>query len=113
MSKLVSDTFGTSGSGDGLTLQYASSWSNAASPGVSTNVQLVAGNNTINIPAGTQFVTLVPSAGSTNGKTLKGTGADVGLALNPGVPHKWAPATGTPNFTITSIGSEVLQVLFT
>lgn len=85
-------------SGD-LTLSITESAAqNTTSPAVIAVTDLVSGNNTVTPPTGGSTVptavTIIPPTGNTSVITLKGTNADVGIAL-----HLTDPATITLNTT--------------
>jgi hypothetical protein len=113
VTKLAYEGLSTNSTGDGESLQYAETFSNANANGYSYLAVFITGNNPVVIAPGTSWVTLRPPPNSTNAKVLKGVNGDTGINLNPALPFKFAPAAGQNTFVINSAGNETVQLYFT
>lgn len=77
------------------------------------SANLVAGFNSIPVPATALGVTIVPPPGSTNGKTLKGVTGDTGVPIDPANPTMLKFTAGQiANLGITSVGTETVTLLW-
>ena len=90
---------------------------NAVSPGSVTVHTLNAGDNTITVPTGGTTVkgaTIVPPAGNAQAITLKGAGADTGIALSKLDPTSIAFETAPANFVLNAGGTiNILRIFWT
>lgn len=81
-------------------------------------VDLVLGDNTITIPIGSLDVKatvcyIVPPSGNTTALTLKGAGADTGIAMNPqGINRLTFPTTSPPTSFIVNAAAALANVRF-
>lgn len=79
-----------------------------------SSIALAPGNNTVAVPAAATGVVLVPPAGSTNAKVLKGANADTGIALDPAYSTRLKfVAGGVASFVLSSAGSETVSLVWT
>jgi hypothetical protein len=115
MAKTVTTTITSTVVGDGfggIGPLYNSSVVNATGLPPSS-VTLAAGFNSIPVPATALGVLIVPPAGSTNGKTLKGITGDTGVAVAPAgtLALVWT-AGQVATFGITSVAIETLTLIW-
>lgn len=108
----------TSLSGDvnaGLSFPAAS---NPNSPGVLLSYNLVAGNNTINLPTGAGVIfgaTIIPPSGNVQTITLKGVNGDTGISIGLIDPTSLGFGLVTPVSIVLSAGGVItnLRILWT
>lgn len=86
--------------------------SNVASPAQRQLLTTVIGHNPLTIPAGTKWVLVVPPAGSTFVKTLKGVNGDTGVEVDNVNPGLIPVVAGSTTLVIDSTGVEILEVWF-
>lgn len=99
--------------GDGINMSFAPAQvSNQGSPALHEPVALSSGANTIQVPAGTQYVFIVPPTNSTIAKTLKGVTGDTGILLGNANPSMFALASGQTSFVLNAAGSETIEIYF-
>src|SRR5580700_184359 len=98
--------------GNGACFNYAPPGfpvTNTNAPGMPLEqIALIAGNNTINLPAGTQYVVMSPPSTSTNAKTLKGVAGDTGFPLSANLAAIIPVANGTTSIIVGSAGAETV-----
>lgn len=77
------------------------------------DVALTTGNNTVAIPAGSTGMVIIPQTGNTQTLTLKGVGADTGVALSKFNPTLIPFDTSSPaNFVLSAGGNTIVEILF-
>ena len=71
--------------------------------GTVTDVVLASGANTVTVPTGAAGCLIIPPSANTVALTLKGVGADTGVAISPSAPCLLTfPATPPANFVINA-----------
>jgi hypothetical protein len=102
--------------GDGIDteVQPDSITNSACISGGTQQLSLTGAADTITVPSGATGFRLIPPAGSSVTKTLKGVSTDTGLPIHPAKPFgPWYFASVPPaNFVILSSGAELVQVLW-
>lgn len=79
---------------------------NAAAPGAISELNLVLGDNTITVPAGTvKGATIIPPSGNTASIILKGVTGDTGITLSKTDPTSIAFETAPATFLLVAGGS--------
>jgi hypothetical protein len=105
--------------GDVVGSESIQATANSTSPGSITVHSLTTNTNTVLIPTGTTFsvkaMTIVPPSANTQTITLKGTTADVGMAISPSQPTSFAFGTTVPAEIILNAGGVVdgLRIFWT
>ncbi len=86
---------------------------NANSGAQVTQLTSVNGNNALTVP-GTNFVgaIIVPPAGSTLAKFLKGVNGDTGVNLHPANPTLISLPTSSANFVLNVAGIETISIVW-
>lgn len=101
-------------SGDGIVA--TSGWSNTTTNGSSPDgglhqLALALGDNTISVPAGTNFILIIPPSGSTIVKKLKGVAGDTGWVLAKTLPTTISVTVGS-TYIINAAAAETVYVAF-
>lgn len=99
--------------GDGVGLVYTIPGLpsvNTLAPDPIQNVAMTTGANTVTVPAGAQYVVIVPPVGSVVSMKLKGDTADIGVTLATNRPSIMSLSSSTSSFVLTLGSGQTVQL---